>query len=240
MRLLALLVIALPAVAGAAPAINVDKAIAHDRALLASHATALCACKDMRCGEPHVDAYLRWKTDLDLMKDRDYDTYLATVASDPALTRTVAQLEDCNAALFMKPQAKSCKKRIASAAAKFAREAPRTYAPYRVLEFRLEKSDAPTGTIAAATVIPGRSWGFRAYVGPRSIARALGVEIAQVGDEWRTIPDERGVMMARTMGPVVAILEVQSERWGDFEPEGHPLTKLFLDKMRTAANKCVK
>ncbi|MBA3502093.1 MAG: hypothetical protein M4D80_36295 [Myxococcota bacterium] len=241
MRLLALLVVALPTVAGAAPsAVNIDATLAHDRELLASHATALCACKNLRCGEKHVDAYLQWKLDQDLMKmHRAYDAYLAAVAKDPTIAGWREQLDDCNTALFMKPQARVCKKRVASAAKAFSREAPRAYAPYKTLAFRSGPHDA-RGAVASVQVLPGRSWSFSAAVGPRSMARDFGIELDQIADEWGTVPSEFGVIAARKMGPVIAIVEVRSERWGEFEPEDHPLTKLFLSKMMAAATKCVK
>ena len=124
---LAILLVLVPVVAHAAPsAINIPETLKHDRELLTAHADAVCACKDQRCSDPHVDAVLAWKRDQTLMENnKHYTPYLAAVAADEAISSALQQFDDCNAALFVKA---SCKKRIESAAA--SSESPRSFATF--------------------------------------------------------------------------------------------------------------
>lgn len=242
-RLVVFAVLAMPLVASAQlSAVNIPAYLAHDREQLASHATEVCACKDLACAKKPIDAFLQWELDHSLMKGQPhYAAYLAAVAGDSEIELQRGLLEDCNTALLMKPRVRVCKKRFANAANAFAREAKRAYAPYKMFDFRdsPEPRMEPLGAIAAVRVHPGRSWGFRAVVGPKSIVSDFGLELDQIGDQWGPVPSELGVMAARRVGSVVTVVEIRSERWGDFEPEDHPLTKLFLAKMMTAGSKCL-
>jgi hypothetical protein len=242
-RLVVLAIFATPLAASAQPsAVDIPAYLAHDREQLASHATAVCGCKTVACAKKPIDAFLDWEVDRTLMKGQPhYAAYLAAVAGDVELGLQRGILEDCNTALLMKPRVRGCKKRFATAANAFAREAKRVYAPYKMFDFRdsPEPGQEPAGTIAAVRVHPGRSWAFRAVVGPKSMASDFGIELDQIGDRWGPVPSERGVVAARRVGSVITVVEIQSERWADFMPEDHPLTKLFLAKMMAAGSRCM-
>jgi len=240
-----LLAAAVPALAAPqAPArpsaIDVDATIQHDRDLLTKQATAMCACDDGACGNKVISEYLLWQKELELVRDRKgFENYTERVAQDEMIAIQRGIIEDCNATLLAKPWAASCKKRFDTAARDFARAAPRTYAPYKRLDFRAngEKEFGVRDAIANTRATPGRSWEFVGTFGPASIARTE-FGVTDVPDTWTMVDSERGIIAARRYGPWVAVLRVESERWGDFEPAHHPLTKLYFEKLRAAADKC--
>ena len=234
---LALLLVAAPALAAPqAPVrpslIDVDATLVHDRDVLTKQATAMCS------GENVIDEYLLWQQELTLVRGRKgYEAYVDAVDNDQTIADQRRLIEDCNAMRLAKPWAASCEKRFASAARDFAKAAPKAYAPYKSLDFRAEKASTPSTMIAQTRSTPGRSWEFRAVFGPASLARSE-FGITAVPDTWTMDVTERGIFAARQYGPFVAVLRVESERWGDFEPAQHPLTKLFFEKLRAAADRC--
>jgi hypothetical protein len=247
MRALLLLVVAVPAFADPRPAkkpsaIDVDATLVHDRDKHTKWATAICACKDVKCGDKVIDEWLRWKLELDLMRGRrGFETYVEAVDVDRTLTSQGELIDDCNGMLRAKPWKRVCEKRLASAAAAFAREAPKAYAPYKSLKFTGGPSENPvSGTIAEININPGRTWDFLAVVGTMAVAREFDV-VQDLSDRWAMHHATRGLAVVRRFGPHVAVLVIQSERWGEFEdkPAEHPLAKLFFEKMQAAADKCL-
>jgi hypothetical protein len=247
MKLVALSLLIVAAPAFAAPqgpkrpsAIDVDATLVHDRDVLTKQATAMCACEDAACGKKVIADFLLWEQELTLVRGRKgFEDYVDAVDNDETIKDQRGFIEDCNALLLAKPWAASCKKRFANAARSFAREAPRTYAPYKRLDFRNNDENGFDGrhAIASARATPGRSWEFLSVFGPASLARTK-FGVTDLTDAWTMVDSERGVIAARSYGPWVAVLRVESERWGDFEPAHHPLTKLYFEKLRETADKC--
>jgi len=64
--------------------------------------------------------------------------------------------------------------------------------------------------------------------------------VTDVPEQWTMVESEMGIIAARKYGAFVAVLRVETERWGDFEPAHHPLTTLYFEKLRAAADACIK